>query len=696
MWARGRGNGWGQNGELQFFIKDRSRPEQLLPVSHAGELRVRRARRGSRRFACAFEKFFALRAKLESAYLRGSSDSLSCSGADSALIARSGLPIGSAVNRFAACDGGYMVYTTDPAVAPPNLGSVQELAVGIVRVDSATGPTPITPSDTLEVWVDDIRLADVVSETGFAGQIGLSMALGDLATFRISATRRDPNFRQLGEAPSFATNNDLELATTVRLDQFLPPTLGLALPLTIVIHDGDGRPDVPRAVGCRRRRDRRASARRARRPRATRCPCDASQPLSGPWYAPIVNHLGVTGTYLHVRQPLRVPGRAAATGSLCRRLLRDAAGRGSEPGTATARGSARAHAGLAVDDRGRRRASFNLRPTSFRVTSGLARDSERRESFLKPAGAADDPGEWRRARAICGGTRRRSSSSRCRTSPRAPTSSCSATCATTTRRRLTGRRPTPIAGRSSGWTPASSASASSASSITYAPEIAGWLRPRVDLASSFSLLRDPNAPLVFPTSLGLTPASDTSRRELAAAARKHANHHASARVSMSRRPGRKYAARHRRSRRVCPVHPADRRVRHAGDPQLVRRGVRRAGSRVSARYRNDHRIPRARTADSRTAPAPARSLSLSSGLNLPLGLHVHESRAADDDAELGATARVGSDDDRRRPDRVSRPQRAMEPARPVVRWPGEGGRHSTDGCCTRGSRWWSRRWSAGA
>jgi hypothetical protein len=54
-----------------------------------------------------------------------------------------------------------------------------------------------------------------------------------------------------------------------------------------------------------------------------------------------------------------------------------------------------------------------------------------------------------------------------------------------------------------------------ASSITYAPEIAGWLRPRVDFASSFSLSRDPNAPLVFPNSLSPTPSPDTIKRELA-------------------------------------------------------------------------------------------------------------------------------------------------------------------------------------
>jgi cell surface protein SprA len=292
VWARGRGNGWGQNGELQFFIKIGRDPNNFYlyhtPVSSGAsraawepEIRV------------AFQRFFALRAKLEGAYLRGSSDSLSCAGVDSALIARSGLPAGAAINRFAACDQGYMVYTTDPAVAPPNLGSVQELAVGIVRVDSATGPTPIIPGDTLEVWVDDIRLADVVSETGFAGQIGVSLALGEFGSLRLSATRRDANFRQLAEAPSFATDNDLELSATVRLDQFLPPRLGVALPLTIAHTtatvdpqflarsdvSGDDIPDL-------------------RTPRTSATTYALSvrrlQPLSGPWYAPIVIHLGIT------------------------------------------------------------------------------------------------------------------------------------------------------------------------------------------------------------------------------------------------------------------------------------------------------------------------------------------------------------------------------------------------------------------
>ena len=335
----------------------------------------------------AFQKFFALRARLESAYLRGARDSVSCAGVDSALIAQSGLPIGAAINRFAACDQGYMVYTTDPAVAPPNLGSVQELAVGIVRVDSATGPAPIAPSDTLEVWVDDIRLADVVSEVGFAGQIGLTMSLADLATFRISATRRDPNFRQLTELPSFATNNDLDVSATVRLDQLLPSRLGLALPLTIAHTTATDDPtflDQSDVAG--------DAINGLRTPRTSATTYALSvrraQPLSGPWYAPIVNHFGVTGTYLALGNRTEFQDGSRHRFSLIGAYFV------TPPVLASPDSAPRGLLSFMpawLSAAGQSQGSFNVRPTSFRFTSGLARDIERRASFLKPAEAPDDP-----------------------------------------------------------------------------------------------------------------------------------------------------------------------------------------------------------------------------------------------------------------------------------------------------------------
>jgi hypothetical protein len=510
VWARGRGNGWGQNGELQFYIKIGRDPNNFYlyrtPVSSgasraawAPEIRV------------AFQKFFALRAKLEAAYLRGASDSISCAGADSALIARSGLPVGAAINRFAACDGGYMVYTTDPAVAPPNLGSVQELAVGMVRVDSATGPTPVIPTDTLEVWVDDIRLADVVSETGFAGQIGLSMALGDLATLRLSATRRDPNFRQLAEAPSFATDNDLELSATVRLDQFLPPRLGVALPLTIAHTTATvdpqflARSDVSgdEIEGLRTPRTSATTYALAVR---------RLQPLSGPWYAPIVNHLGVTGTYVTLGDRSEFQDGSRHRFNLSGDYFV------TLPVVGTPEGQPRGLRSIMpawLSTAGQAPGAFNLRPTSLRITSGLARDSERRASFLKPAAAPDDSGRvatgesdlWRNTSSL----------------ELQPLTNLTARADVVILRDLRDYDAATPNGAAAGAARGSFLGLDAgiererqlASSLTYAPEIAGWLRPRVDLASSFSLIRDPNAPLVLPSALAPAPGTETGRPQLA-------------------------------------------------------------------------------------------------------------------------------------------------------------------------------------
>ncbi|HEX7547037.1 MAG TPA: hypothetical protein VF368_09930, partial [Gemmatimonadaceae bacterium] len=144
-WARGRGNGWGQNGELQFYVKigrdDNNFYFYRTPVS-SGQGQAA----WLPEVVVDFAQLNALRLKLQNAYLQNSRDTLSCSGVDSAIIAQSVLPAGQVSRRFAACGNGYMVYTVDPGVSAPNLRAVQELAVGIIRVDSsALGATRVMP-----------------------------------------------------------------------------------------------------------------------------------------------------------------------------------------------------------------------------------------------------------------------------------------------------------------------------------------------------------------------------------------------------------------------------------------------------------------------------------------------------------------------------------------------------------------------
>ena len=510
VWARGRGNGWGNGGELQFFIKVGRDPNNFYlfrTVAGSGpteaawgqEIRVR------------FEKFFALRAKLEGAYLRSASDSISCTGADSALIARSGLPPGAAINRFAACDGGYMVYTTDPAVAPPNLGSVQELAVGIIRVDSATGTTPIIPGDSLEVWVDDIRLADVVNETGFAGEIGMSLALGELATMRIGLTRRDPNFRQVTESPSFATTNDVELATTVRLDQFLPDRFGVALPLTI----SHVRAAVdPQFLAQSDLSGEEIDGLRTPRTSATTYALSVRRlrPVSGAWYAPFLNHLGITGTYIALGNRTEFQDGSRHRFNLSGDYFVTAPVVADAPGD----GARRALMPPWLSTAGQLPGAFNLRPTSFRVTSGVARDSERRESFLKPADAVDDSGLVARAESNLW---RNTSSLEMQ-----PLPNLTARADVVLLRDLRDYDATTPNGAAAdaergsflGLDTGIEREREIASSVTYAPVLDEWLRPRLDVATSFAIQRDPNAPLVARDGPQSAPVGDPASSRIAA------------------------------------------------------------------------------------------------------------------------------------------------------------------------------------
>ncbi len=205
VWARGRGPGW-DTGELQAYVKV-AQDENNFYLYRAPA----RTTTWEPEMVVDFRMWLTLRAQIETRFLRGEAPSgaAACGGDTLAWV---------------ACSGPYVVHVRNPGVAPPNLTRVQELAVGFLR-DSGVAV------DTAELWVDDIRLTDVVDDAGFAGAVSLRVSAADLADVTVQLARRDGNFRQLGEDPSYVATNELAVTTAVRLERLGLERLGITAPL---------------------------------------------------------------------------------------------------------------------------------------------------------------------------------------------------------------------------------------------------------------------------------------------------------------------------------------------------------------------------------------------------------------------------------------------------------------------------------
>jgi hypothetical protein len=495
VWARGASKGWGELGDLQFYIKIGSDADNFYfyrtPVNQ-----------GPSRDAWLPEvhvdlrRFFDLRARLENAFLGGGDSLLSCHGLDSALVVQSELAQSTGTRRYAACDDGYIVYTSNPAINPPNLAAAQELAVGILRVsDEGLGNGgAISPSDSLELWVDDIRLTGVVDEPGYAGQLGVNVAAGDVGALRVSVSRRDQNFRQLGEQPTFMTDNQFNLASSVRLDKFLPRSLGLVLPLTVNHSQTDGEPlffsrsdlmapDIP---GARTPRTSATSYTLAVR---------RAEPLKNSVFAPIVNNLSLTGSYItsSSRSEFDTGKNSAVTGELDYNLA-PRARESSMPGWL--RGAIESLPGWLRGTellKSLHDATIRWNPTLVRFTSSYAKNESHRRSFALPVTLAGDSAHevlgledvWRNTAAI----------------ELRPFQTMSARVSMSTLRDLRDYGDSTgvavLAGaerqRFLGVDMGMERERQLSTAISIAPPLAPWVRPRIDFTANFSLLRDPNA-----------------------------------------------------------------------------------------------------------------------------------------------------------------------------------------------------------
>jgi Motility related/secretion protein len=463
VWARGASSGWGQDGELQFYIKIARDDNNFYMYRTPIEAGTSKAA-WLPEITVDFQKIFSLRASIQNAYLQGKQRN-TCTGLDSVLIANTPLPVGvPATAVYAACDGGYIVYTVDPGTSPPNLAAVQELAVGMLRLPVAAGANPILPADTLEMWVDDIRLAGVVNETGFAGQAGLTVVASDFADIRINASRRDPNFRQLAEQPSFLTDNSVDVSSAFHLEKLLPASLGLSIPFTVnytsasvdplYVSQSDIQGDAIEGL----RTPRSAATSMTLSLKRTR-------ESKGSVWSPLLNNLALSSSY---------------TTGLSRSEYENGKARNFVVG---------------LDFNLSRALLPNLArwsPNEIHLTSVYTNGNDDRVSFLKPAVAVDDT-----AQAVRGRTRtwRNGSSLVFR-----PFKAASVRWDITSVRDLRGYgTDSPlgiIAGndrdRALGYDTGLERERAMQAGINISPPITAWFRPRLDFGTSYNMLRDPN------------------------------------------------------------------------------------------------------------------------------------------------------------------------------------------------------------
>lgn len=471
VWGRGRGTGWGLSSasDLQMYVKigrDENNFYLYRTPVNAGQTAAAWSD-----IAVDLNRFLDLRRKIQADYLAGKKESITCSGADSAIVVASPLPVGVVSHRFAACDNGYMVYTVDPAVSAPNLRAVQEVAVGIIRTNAAGAGSPISPGDTLELWVDDLRLDQQDNAPGAAGQVAVNFNVGGFGDFRMSLSNKDANFRQLGDQPSFLSERNLDIASTWRLEKLLPATLGLSMPLTIT------KSSLSNAQLFLAQSDIGAQGIAGlRTPRTDVTTYSVSvrrtTPITSGLLGPLLNNVGVTSSYTTgVDRTEYQDGRAHQFNVGVDYLVAD--------DTARTLGGGR----------------FRWNPTQLRVTSGFLNGADRRESFIKPAAAADDQPSvtsalsrlWRSGsvlefRPTLGlNARWEVESVRDLRNYAADDTSEFAAVVTRERRQLLGAN----AGFERERT--------MLTSVSFAPGMSTWFRPRAELGTQFNMLRDPNA-----------------------------------------------------------------------------------------------------------------------------------------------------------------------------------------------------------
>jgi len=108
----------------------------------------------------------------------------------------------------------------------PSLTKISIMAVG---VGNEISDIPISG----DIWVDDVRLTNVIREFGLNSKLQVDAQLSDLGRLSFSVNGRDNKFRNLNESLPRNSSFDYSIGGSINLDRFTPEKWGLRVPVNL-------------------------------------------------------------------------------------------------------------------------------------------------------------------------------------------------------------------------------------------------------------------------------------------------------------------------------------------------------------------------------------------------------------------------------------------------------------------------------
>lgn len=116
----------------------------------------------------------------------------------------------------------------------PTLTNVRRLALGVENrgVNRVSG----------EIWVDELRLTDVIRDRGLAQRLSVNAGFADLGNVKVDYVGQGDQFRQLNQGRRNRLTRDVNFSTTINAEKFTPAPLGLEIPFSYTRNNGKDLP----------------------------------------------------------------------------------------------------------------------------------------------------------------------------------------------------------------------------------------------------------------------------------------------------------------------------------------------------------------------------------------------------------------------------------------------------------------------